>query len=243
MIVRYAVAVVLLLPLVLAGCRSGGERRYAELEPPRQALDGLGNRRCVYVGEPQVPQSLDALTRPGTRGAMLLWATDATPADSVELSVRYGNDGRLSWVRILRSSVPSERAYELARMVETGLLADGPADWGVRLRVIEGRVASVLPGVICEAEQRGRTGRVLPPLATSQDLVEARQARGRPIDLAVSLDESGRVTGVRLTGGSGSRYWDQYAIEVARAGRYEPKLHDGMGVPATVPVRLQVPRR
>lgn len=239
---RHAV-LALLVPLVLAGCRSGGDQRYAELEPARQAVDGLTGRRCQYVSDPRVPETLDPLARPGTRGALLLWGQGATSADTIELSVRYGDTGRLTWVRVLRSTVPSERAVELARMVETGLVSEGTPDWGVRLRVVGGRVAAVLPGVICDAEQRGRTGRVIPPFATPRDVVEAQQVRGRHVEVAVGLDEAGHVTGVRVVASSGSRYYDQFALDVARAYRYEPKLHDGLGVSTTLPIRLQIPRR
>jgi len=239
--VRHAV-MALLLPVMLAGCRSGGDARYRDLEPARQALDGLTGRRCQYVSDPRVPDTLDPLTRPGTRGSLMLWARDASPADTIDLSVRYGDEGRLAWVRVLRSTVPGERAFDVARRIEGGLVDEGTPDWGVRLRLTGSRI-EVLPGIICEAEQRGQTGRVAPPFATGRDVAEAQQARGRTIEVGVGLDETGRVTGVRLIRSSGSRYFDQWALEVARAIRYEPKLHDGLGVPATLPIRLRVPRR
>lgn len=232
-----------LTALLVAGCAKRTDRPYAELEPARQAVEGLQGRRCHYVSEPRVPDALDDMTRPGTRGGLVFWGRDAGPADTVELSIRYGSDGRLSWVRPIRSTMTADRVAELARLVSSGLDEQGPSDWGMRVRVVGGEVDAVLPAVVCNPEQGSRIARVVTPVGTSREVAEAWQARGRHIEVTVALDEQGRVMDVRLAQSSGSRLLDQYAVDLARSYRYDPKLHDGIGVPSRLPVRLSVPRR
>jgi TonB family protein len=183
------------------------------------------------------------MTRPGTRGALVFWGRDASPADSVELSIRYDSEGRLSWARSIRSTMAVDRVAELERLVGAGLEERGPADWGMRVRVVGGEVDAILPAVVCPPEQGARLAPALAPVGTSREVVEANQARGRQIEVVVWLDEQGRVTDVRLLRSSGSRLLDQYAVDLARSYRYHPRLHDGIGVPSSMPLRLNVPRR
>jgi TonB family protein len=233
----------LLMALLLAGCGAGRERPYSELGPARHAVDGLVGRRCHYVSEPRVPASLEAMTRPGTRGALLFWGRDAVAADTVELSVRYGSDGRLAWARAIRSTMAGDRVAELERLIGSGLDERGPADWGMRLRIVDGDVDAVLPSVVCHPERGSRMGTTVAPIGTSREVAEAWQARGRHMEVLVALDEQGRVMDVRMSRSSGSRLLDQWAVDEARSYRYHPKLHDGIGVPSTIPLRLRVPRR
>jgi TonB family protein len=231
-----------MLPAVVA-CSGRGQSAYPDLESPRHAVAGVEGRRCYYITEPEVPPSLDPVTRPGTRGAILLWASDAAPTDTVDVSVRYGADGRLVWVRAIRSNVPVTRRVELERILSGGLAEDGPSDWGLRVRVAGGQVAAVLPSVVCPPERGTPTGRLIAPVATHREILESAQARGRQIELAVALDAQGRVTDIALVRSSGSRLVDQYALDLARSSPYSPKLHDGVGVPSTLPVQLRVRRR
>jgi TonB family protein len=231
------------LGLLVTGCGTARERPYTELEPARHAVDGLLGRRCHYIAEPRVPTNLDAMTRPGTRGALLFWGRDSAPGDTVELSVRYGSDGRLSWARSIRSTMAPDRAAELERLVGSGLEEHGPVNWGMRVRVVGGEVDAILPAVVCPPERGSRIGAAVAPVGTSREVAEANQARGRQLEVIVRLDEQGRVTDVRLLRGSGSRLLDQYAVDLARSYRYHPQLHDGIGVPSSLPLRLNVPRR
>jgi TonB family protein len=233
---------VLLLP-AMAACAGGGQGAYSELEPARHAVDGVDGRRCFYATEPEVPPTLDLLTRPGTRGAILLWGSEAAPTDSVDVSIRYGGDGRLVWVRAIRSNVPVTRKVELERLLAGGVAEEGPADWGLRVRVTGGRVEAILPSVVCPPERGTPSGRLVAPVATDREILESQQARGRRIELAVSLDGQGRVTDVTLVRSSGSRLMDHYALDLARTSPYLPKLQDGIGVPSVMPVSLQVRRR
>jgi TonB family protein len=238
--IRCAMLAGLLLPMLLGGCSSRGPAADAGLEPPRRALDGLAGRRCVYASP--TPVTLEQLTRPGTRGAILLWSRDATPGDTVRLSVRYGNEGRLSWVRIMDTSMSVDRATELRRLVESALEEEGQPDWGFRIEVIGSEVA-LLPSVLCRPEAVAQVGRAAPPLGTAYEQAEMLEAMRRPMDVVVSLDERGRVLGVQIRLSSGSRLLDQYAVDLARSYRYEPKLHDRLPVPSTIPLRLRAPRR
>lgn len=235
-------AVMMLATLAMAGCAKRGGP-YGDLEPARHAVDGLLGRQCHYVDEPLVPATIDVMTRPGTRGALLFWGRDATPADTVELSVRYGDDGYLAWVRAIRSTITPDRVAELERIVSAGLAEEGPPDWGMRLLILGGQIDAVLPAVQCRPEPRQRVGQVMGLMGTAYEMQEARQARGRQVEMVVSLDAVGRILNVRVVSGSGSRLLDQYAIDLARAYSYEPKLHDGLGVPSTLPLRFRMPRR
>lgn len=239
---RRRVVLAVMIPAVVA-CSGRSDTPYPELEVARQAVEGVAGRRCEYISDPVVPASLDPVTRPGTRGAILLWGGDAAPTDSVDLSVRYGGDGRLVWVRAIHSNVAADRRVELERILTGGLSQEGPPEWGMRVRVVGGRVDAVLPSVVCPPERGAPTGRMASPMGTTREMQETWQTRGRQIEMAVGLDEMGRVTGVELLRGSGSRLMDQHAVDLARAFRYEPMLHDGIGVPSVIPVRLQVSRR
>jgi TonB family protein len=243
---RVTIIAGMLLLVVWGGCATGDPGHYGELGPPRSALEGLAGRRCEYVVTPPPPTTLDLVTRPGTRGGILLWAGAASAADTVQLSVRYGTEGRLSWVRIIETSGSVEgtaaRAVELRGLLEGALDESGPADWGFRIQVV-GRDVAILPSVACEPEVAGVLGRVPAPLGTAYEQAEAREAMRRPMEVRVSLDELGRVVGVRVSLSSGSRLLDEYAMEVARAYRYEPKLHDGLPVASTMPLRIRAARR
>jgi hypothetical protein len=231
----------LLLPAALVACSFGGGP-YADLENPRHAVGGQAGRTCHYVQKPDVPSNLDALTRPGTRGSILLWGRDAAPSDRIDVSVRYGPEGRLTWTQTIATNVSPDRVAELERLLTQSLLEEGPADWGVRIRVEGGEVAAVLPSVICDAEVGQRLANPPRPILTRVEAQEAWQARTRPMEVQVGLDEIGRVIDVRLSRGSGSRVLDQYMIDLARAHRYHPQLHDGIGVPSVLAVPFRMPR-
>jgi TonB family protein len=237
-----AMLLVLAVPVVLAACGSRGGRMYGDLEGPRQAIAGVGGRICHYVGEPVVPASLDDLARPGSRGSVLLWGRDAAPGDTVELSVRYGDDGRLGWVRAIRTPRDASRVAELEQLLTASLQEEGPPDWGVRIRIVGGGVEPLLPSVICPAERGVRHTQVLVPSPTTLERQEAWQARGREIEADVGLDAEGRVVNVRLMRSSGSRMYDQYVTDLVRSYQYEPKLHDGIGVAGVLRLRYRVAR-
>jgi TonB family protein len=237
------VKVALFLPVLLAACSSRGGDPYEHLGSPRQAIEGVVGRVCYYLTDPPAPASVDALARPGTRGSILLWGRGAAATDTVDVSIRYGRDGKLVWVRAIRDAGQPGRVAELEQILEAGLEEDGPADWGVRVRLVGGLVDQVLPSVSCPAERGPPVGRVATPAVTMVDRQQAAQAAGRELEVEVGLDAEGRVVGVRLMQGSGSRLLDQYAVDLARAYRYEPRLHDGVGVPSTIQLRFSVPRR
>jgi hypothetical protein len=238
------VLLVLAVAAILSAC--GGARggsAYADLEPPRHAVSGVSGRTCHYVQQPVAPSNLDELTRPGTRGSILIWGRDATPSDTVEVSVRYGQDGRLAWTRAIRSNVAADRVAEVERLLLDGLFEEGPADWGVRVRLVGGGIDAVLPSVMCLAEQGPAISHPPRPTASREEMREATwQARVRQMEVDVGLDETGRITEVYMARTSGSRLLDQYIIDLVRLHRYHPKLHDGIGVPSTLPFRVRIPR-
>jgi TonB family protein len=221
----------------------GGRETPSDLVPAGGAVPGLAGRRCEYLAQRPTTDDIEALTRPGTRGAILLQGRSTADADSMEVSVRYRHDGQLDWVRAIRSTAGGTRTSELEQSLAAGLAEPGPGDWGFRLRFVGGSLEAVLPSVVCPPAQVSSTvPRVMPPTGTSRELNEAYRARRGAVVIEVSLDATGRVLEVRLPVTTGSRLLDRYVLDLARAMPFEPKLHDGMGVPSTTTVRFRFPR-
>jgi TonB family protein len=225
--------------VLLGGCSTREGHAYQERDAGSSIADDAAGRRCTLLTSPAIPGSIDAATRPGTRWAIARWAEGATAADSLDLSVRYGGEGRLDWVLAVRGNVPVQRAQELERIVLAALSDEGPPDWGFRIRLV-GQEASVHPSVVCPPARRPVSGRRPPPAGTDVELAEARAALNRPIELEVSLNGAGDVVDVRVTRSSGSRLMDGEAVDRALWIRYLPRMHDEVGVPAVLPVSFRV---
>jgi TonB family protein len=231
----------ILIVLVFCGgaCSGRSGSAFAEHPPTRSPADHAAGRHCTTLKRPPAPISLDEVTRPGTRGAVATWGHGAA-MDSVEISVRYGREGQLDWVRTTRGNVSADRAAELERIVRGGVYDAGPADWGFRVRLVGGHVQAVLPSVVCPPVRTLMVGRRPPPAGTDVDMAEMRQARGRRIELEVSLNEAGDVVDIRVTRTSGSRFVDLEAMDRALWIRYLPMLHDDKGVPSVLPLTFTV---
>lgn len=227
--------------VLVAGCAARGGGPYGHLELPVEAVDGLAGRACRYAAEPRVPGTLATLVRPGTRGSLLLWGRGLEAGDSLHVSVRYGLDGTVEWVRRIGGTLDDERWSELERILGGGLLDRGPADWGFRVRFAGTGEAAVLPSVICDPERRLTPGQAVPPAGSAAEVAAAWQARRR-LEVVVSLDGEGRVLDAGLVTASGNHRLDQYALDLASSYRYEPKLHDGVGIPSRLRYRLTIPR-
>lgn len=236
-----AVALIALGALTaLAGCGLGGGPR--EVQPDGSEVPGIVGRDCHYANPPDATPPLSRLIRAGTRGNIALWGRGMGPADSVEISVRYADDGRLQWVEAIRSTVPRERAEALEDLVLRALDEAGPEDWGVRLRVVAGDVADVLPSVICPP--RARRGSVISPGITDRrTFQEFSRVRGRRIPVRVTLDERGSILSVELVRRTGSDAVNQYIIDFIWGSTFYPKLHDGIGAVSTLEIDITFPRR
>jgi TonB family protein len=235
------VRIVLVAVLILAGgCSAREGHPYEDRTPVSATTDEAAGRRCVLLTSPGIPSSLDAATRPGTRWAVAQWADAAAFADTLDLSIRYGPEGLLDWVRAVRGDGPAPRSLELERILEAGLAEHGTPEWGFRIRLVGGE-ASIRPSVVCPPARRPAVlGRRPPPVGTDVELAEARAAVNRPIELAVSLNEGGDVVDVRITRSSGSRLMDREAIDRAVWIRYLPRTHDEVGVPSVLQVAFRV---
>ncbi|MFW5947605.1 MAG: energy transducer TonB family protein [Gemmatimonadota bacterium] len=212
-------------------------------ESPSAAVEGAAGRRCHYVSDPDDPLSLRDVARTGVRGNISLWGRDMQASDSVEVSVRYGIDGRLDWVRAIRANVAPERARGLAQLLLENVDDRGAEDWGVRILVVGGDVAGVAPSVACEPEQTGGGGVWANAPTTPESARAFHLLRGRQVPVVISLDERGRILDVRLTQGTYNRWVEQFIIDYIRSTSFEPKLHDGVGVPATFRMTIRFPRR
>lgn len=229
--------------VALAGCgaRAGGA---SGLDGPGGVVPGTSGRSCAFVMDADEVPRFDDLVRIGTRGSLSLWGRRSGVGDSVELSIRYDEEGRLTWVQTLTATMEPLRVAELERLVRSAIREEGPEDWGVRIRFVEGRVDAVLPSVMCApVRAAGGQGSAAIPMGSRSEVAELYSAIGRRFRVEVALDERGRVVGVRIPHSSGSRLLDQYAVDVARGASYEPKLHDGIGVPSVLSVSVAYGRR
>lgn len=238
-----ALAVALLCG-VAACAGSAGPAAGPEVELARNAIPGLLGRRCDYASDHQDLPDLSRLARLGTRGNVALWGYDAEASDTAVLSIRYGDDGRLSWVRAIRSTLDPGQLAGLENLLRSSLNEQGPADWGVRLSVIGGDIVATEPSVICPVERRRgviRTAVALPMGDREQRALE--QARGQRFPVEISLDEGGRIVGVRLTRSSGDSAVDQFLLDSVLGTQFQPKLHDGIALATTIEQTLFIPRR
>jgi TonB family protein len=229
------------LAVALAACGGSAGAPESGPVPPRLAVAGLAHRQCRYV-EAGTASAFSRQTRPGTRGDIALWGRAMETEDTVELSIRYDDGGRLEWVRALRATLPAGRVADLERLIFSNLLESGPADWGIRVRVIGGDVAGAEPSVICRPERE--VGGTLPMTpVTARALQELYDVRGRRFGVIVTLDEQGRVMNAEIDRPTGYTSVDQYIMDLVRASRFEPKLHDGFGVATTYEFPIWFRRR
>lgn len=239
-------AAALLLLLGLAGCagKSGGDDGATlplELGRPTSPDRGLLNPRCGPVEDPASMPPLEDLVRPGTRGNLSLTTADFEAADSVMLSVRYGEDGGLVWVRPIGSSVGPERAASIEAVLFDNVVRDGPANWGFRLKLAEDRM-ELLPSVVCPARIRTGVRRPVYPPRTFSARSAVERLSGLPVELVISIDERGRVVHARLPRSTGDRGLDQYLIESVLEIDFFPRTHDGVPVPSTIRRSIRIPQ-
>ena len=223
--------------LALAGmaCASSGT---ATPRPYPDEVRGILGRDCRLVDARDQTPALESIARPGVRGNVALWGREMAAGDTVELSVRYGEDGRLIWVEAIRATLGEERVAALEELVFGALDETARPDWGVRILVAGGDVAGVVPSVICEPESRS-PGAIRPNIEAVRDfyLVE-----GRRYPVEIGLDERGNVIGVRLLRETRSRAVDQFVRDYVWNSSFEPKLHDGIGLPSTLRTYIEFPR-
>lgn len=225
----------------LSACGGGADA--SGLGSPAAEVEGARGRRCSFVAQPEAMPSFEELVRIGTRGSLSLWGRGAGAGDSLELSIRYDDEGRLAWVRTLDATVTADRVAELERLIRSAVEENGPEDWGVRIRFVGGAVETVLPSVICDPVRTSTAQVMSAPVGTSREMAELYSALRRRFTVRVALDERGRVLDARLPHSTGSRLLDQYVIDVARSSQYDPKLHDGVGIPSILDITVRYRRR
>lgn len=239
-----AIVALSLLP-ALGACGARGEAGTgSQVVAARTALPGLVGRRCEYVSEHDEVPAFSDLARLGTRGNIELWGFHVEPSDTVVLSVRYDEEGRLAWVRAIQSSLSGEDVASLEQLMLASLNERGPADWGVRLSVVGGEYAGLEPSIVCPAEIRrnGQASVVARP--TSERGYRALEGiRGRRYRVEISIDEQGRILNVRLPRTTGEGEVDQFLLDWAHATRFHPKLHDGLPLATTVVEVIHIRRR
>lgn len=218
------------LLLTLGAC--GGQRsdRWGDLGPAAEAVDASPGRRCTYADEIDRLPTLDMVLPAGSAASIRLWGYGGDPADTLTVSIRYGPEGTLQWVRVLGDTLEDARTAELERLVGSAVPMDGKPNWGVRVAFTgDGRGARVLPAVICPAYAVSRMPTPM-PLGSAYEVAELRRARGRTAEARILLDDRGRVMDVEIARSSGSRLLDRYVLALARNTAFRPHLHDGIPV-------------
>jgi hypothetical protein len=226
--------------LVAAAC--GGSNSAGAPVPAHAAVEGLTGRRCQYVAHYDSTPSLSSLTRAGTLGNISLWGREQGPADTVEVSIRYGYDGRLDWVEPIRATGEPGRIRELANLILEAVPGSGTPDWGVRVLVVGGAVLRTEPSVVCAARRVGGSSVWAADANVRYALADFFRSHGGRYPVRVALDEQGRVMDVVLVRRTYSRWMDQFIIDYVRSSTFDAKLFDGIGVPATFELQLRLPR-
>lgn len=235
--------------MVLATCLSacGGKAGPAPVRAEavgRDANTPMSGRRCQLASSADELPDFNSLVRVGTRGDVSLWGVDLPATDTVVVSVRYNDDGRLDWVEVIETSLTSDRVTGLERLLLASLNERGPQDWGVRIRLVGGDVADLEPSVICQPEVRAGLRRPVVPMVTSgRDVRALERARGIRYPVQIFIDSQGRITNVRLPRPSGDTVVDQFLTDWALSTSFRPKLHDGIAMPAVVEQSLYIPQR
>ena len=220
-----------------AACATRGPEETVRPEPGE--VPGMLGRSCRLSHPRAATPSLTELTRLGFRGSVALWGREMEPADTVQLSVRYAEDGQLLWVQTMRSTVPPERAAALERLFRESLDTREQADWGVRILVAAGDIAGIEPSVICDAE--GQSNRVVRP--SREALQYFHLVRGHRFPVRIALDDRGNILDVQLLRRTNIRPIDQYILDYVWNSSFRPKLHDGIGVASTLETTIEFSSR
>lgn len=225
------------LTLTLGACGGHRAERWGDLGPADEAVDVSPGRRCTYADELDRLPTLDRVLPPGSAASIRLWGHGGERADTLIVSIRYGSEGTLQWVRVLGDTLQDARTAELERLVGSAVPMDGKPDWGVRVAFTgDGRAVRVLPAVVCPAYAVSRMHTPL-PLGSAYEIAELRRARGRTAEARVLLDDRGRVMDVEIARTSGSRLLDRYVLALARNTAFRPHLHDGFPVAGVTTLR------
>lgn len=240
-----AIAGMLLLTSAVAGCgtASGTSARPAQLtSADRGVVPGILGRSCVFASQHDQLPSFADLTRLGTRGNIALWGSNMQAADSVIVSVRYDDEGRLAWVRAIQSSLEPGRSGPIERLLRESFNEVGPEDWGVRVRVVNGDIASVEPSIICQAEPRDglRDGAFVP--ISLEERRSLSRVRGRFFPVEISISEDGRPIYVRMDPSVGEGLLHHYLMQWIYKTTFHPKMHDGIRMASTYKKTVYVPR-
>lgn len=238
--IAHLAATALVLTAGLAACGGARTSPETELGPARDAIDARTGRRCTYADALDHLPSVQQVLSPGTTGSLRLWGYGREATDTLILSIRYGEEGGLDWVRAMVGARDLVGTAELERLVGSAVPDTGKPDWGVRLVLSgDGTPVRVLPAVTCAAVARSKIPTPA-PMANRAERLEMQRAGNRRIEVRVRLDAMGRVLEAQITQSSGSRVLDDYALAAVRDTSFEPALHDGFPVPSVTRFRFDL---
>lgn len=219
----------LVLAVAAAACASGGV-------PPGE-VPGIEGRQCRYAATPE--EVVEWQARLDAGGSAHPGAAAGEPA---EISVRYGDEGALEWVRPLTAS---PAAGELARSLAASVPAEAGPGTGFRFRLRPGASPEALPGVTCPVEHT-RARQVLSAALRSVSFSDMQAvAQGKlEFDLEVQVDPTGRPLDTRVRRGRGQAPAIERAVgDAAMRERYLPALHDGFPVIGTYTFEVRLETR
>ena len=232
--------------LVLAACASGGQafNRSAVLLSDAPAPQG---RSCGPASSPEALPAARALV--DSESVMrALTAAPGVPSGFLLLSLRYDDQGRVAWSRVLESNLDADRQQALAGLLAHSLRQQAAApSWSVRLRVKADAAPEMRVGrseLCAAAALPGPTIAIRRQFVVSQ-AAGSREAAASPPPSAMTIprtprfllhvDAAGHVLEARLQESSGDEDVDaQFGQQLPKL-EFRPTLLDGQSVSAWVP--------
>lgn len=204
---------------------------------PADEVPGTEGRDCEYA-------ALSDSTVQNLAAAAESILPEADPPDeTLTLSVRYGLDGRMAWVRAVGDGAAAD---DLAGRLEDRLADTRSPGTTARVRFTRDRQTEVLPSVLCAPVMRDDPGRAFVQRGGILHPDAVRDRRTMRFTVEVDVGADGRARGARLTRSSATAASLAHdIIQSAMEHEYLPALQDGFPVPGTYvrDVRPARPRR
>ena len=210
--------------LLLTACATSGTSRVSPTEVP-----GIQGRDCRYL-----PLRVD--DEASGWGAVL----GDEVSEPVTLSIRYGPEGELAWVREVGFALTPEGSA-LAARIEAVVEPSSEPDWGYRIRFAPGQPPEPLPGIHCEAALPDGV-RFLDPsrLAPLTPSMLPRSEGPFRMSVVVRVGPDGSPRDPRVRVHSEITHFHSPLRESAMSHRYLPALHDGFPVDGTFEFQSEV---
>lgn len=218
-----------------AACASGASSvdRAAVLLSPAPPPEG---RICEVAATPSLLPSAEALVD-SARLVDAVRSEQGEPAGYALLSLRFGDQGQLIWVRVLETDLRPAVRDAVQRIVVQTVRPQAPSPtWSVRLKLQTAPSPGLQVGrsEVCRADPHPGSVRI-----TGQTRVVTSTSRVPPAPppiamprLSLLIDVEGRVRQTRLVASSGDLEVDRQVEEWLQGHPFFPALLDGQAVEA-----------